>query len=179
MNHDRSYLMLRNLQGMLDRVAQVLLAFSNVLLVALFLVINAEIVVRAAFGKSMLISDEYGGYLLCWLTLSSFLYGMRTDAFLKVEFLVNRLSGRRRALATAFAALGGLAVCAIVTYSTFLLVKTTWSFHTTSTHFSETPLYLPQSIMPVAFGLLSIAYLVQFIASLDEAVSPRSSAAAG
>jgi len=177
-NDDRRFLMLTRLQDMLDRLARALLALSNVLLVALFLVINSEIAIRATLGKSLLISDEYGGYLLCWLTLSSFLYGMRTDAFLRVEFVVNRLRGRRRTLATAFAALGGLAVCAIATWSTFILVKTTWTFNTTSTHFSATPLYLPQSIMPFAFGLLSIAYIVQFVASMSDAVSPERSTAA-
>ena len=155
-------------QRLLDAVARALLAFSNILLVALFLLINAEIVLRATLGKSTLVSDEYSGYLLCWLTLSGFLYGMRTNAFLRVDIVVQRLRGRLRSLAEALAAAGGLAVSLVACYSTGLLALTNWKFHGTSSHFTATPLYLPQSIMPAAFALLAVAYLVQLAVVLGQ-----------
>lgn len=164
--------MLSVIEATLDRAGRGLLYFSNVLLVALFLLINTEIVLRATLGKSTLVSDEYSGYLLCWLTLCGMLYAVRTGAFLQVAFVVNRLRGRGRALAEAVAALGGLFVCGVACYSTAVLTYTTWRFHGVSTYFSETPLYLPQAIMPAAFGLLALAYLVQFIASLRKVVRP-------
>ena len=165
--------MLSALEGALDRLARGLLAFSNVLLAALFLLINAEIVVRATLRKSTLVSDEYSGYLMCWLTLCGLLYGMRSNAFLQVAFIVNRLRGRWRGLAEAFAALGGLFVCVVATYSTGVLTYTNWKFHAISSHFSQTPLYLPQAIMPAAFGLLGVAYLVQCLVSIGQVARPR------
>ena len=155
-------------QRLLDAVSRAMLAFSNVLLVVLFLLINAEIVLRATLGKSTLVSDEYSGYLLCWLTLSSLLYGMRTNAFLRVDIVVHRLRGRMRSMAEALAATGGLAVSLVACYSTGLLALTNWKFHGTSTHFTATPLYLPQSIMPAAFALLAAAYLVQLAVVLGK-----------
>lgn len=160
--------MLKAAEGALDSLARVLLGFSNILLAALFLLINLEIVLRATIGKSTLVSDEYSGYLLCWLTLSGLLYGMRTDAFIRVDFAVQRLRGRSRHLAEAFAALGGLSVSLVACHATALLTITSWQFNSSSSHYVQTPLYLPQSIMPVAFGLLGIAYLVQLCVSLGK-----------
>lgn len=157
---------------MLDGLSRGLLAFSNVLLAALFLLINFEIALRATSGRSTLISDEYSGYLFCWLTLSGFLYAMRTDAFLNVAFAVKRLSGRWHTAALAFAALGGLVVSAIALHASCTLVLTTWRFHAVSSQYSQTPLYLPQLVMPAAFALLSLAYAERLLTHIAATLGP-------
>jgi TRAP-type C4-dicarboxylate transport system permease small subunit len=150
----------------LDRIGDILLAVANVMLALLFVLINVEIVLRTLFSSSTLISDEYSGYLLCAMTLVGLLHGVRNDTFLKVTFLVNRTKGGMRQFVNAFAAAGGLSISAIATYASAVLVHTTWLFNTVSSQFSETPLYLPQSVLPLGFGLLTLAYAVELLSAL-------------
>lgn len=127
---------------------------------------------RALFGASTLISDEYSGYLFSWLTLASFLFGMRTKAFLRVEFVVGRLRGGSRAVVEVFAALAGLIVAGVICYASSVLTLTTWKFNALSSQYSQTPLYIPQLVMPLAFALLSVAYLAQLLTLVDELRRP-------
>ena len=158
--------LLESVQRWLDALSRVLLAFSNVLLVLLFLLINAEILLRTTFGRSTLISDEYSGYTLCWLTLAGFLFAMRTDSFLRVGFIVERATGVWRRGLEALAALGGLFISCVAAYASVVLTQTTWRFNTISSQFSETPLYIPQSVMALSFVLLAIAYAVQLLVTI-------------
>ena len=165
---------LARFQEWLDRLSRVLLAISNVLLALLFLLINAEIVLRTTLGRSTLISDEYSGYMLCWLTLAGFLYAMRMDAFLRVGFIIERARGVWRRWLEALAALGGLFIACVAAYASFLLTYTTWRFNTVSSQYSETPLFIPQSVMAVSFVLLAVAYAVQLLAIMSGDARRRS-----
>lgn len=155
-------------QIVLDAASRALLVAANVMLILLFLLINAEIFLRTLFGRSTLISDEYSGYLLCGLTLIGLLHGVRNDTFLKVSFLVNRTKGGMRRFVNAFAAAGGLFISAIATYASVMLVHTTWLFNAVSSQFSETPLYLPQTALPIGFGLLTFAYAIEFLTAFTD-----------
>ena len=136
---------------------------ASLLLLAMGLLINVEVFGRYFFNYSTLISDEYSGYLFSWMTLLCFFYALRNDRFLRVDALVHRLRGRLHDATALVTALIGVTMSLILVQATFTMWKTTWMFGSVSLQPSQTPLYLPQIIMPLGFGLLALGYLERMI----------------
>lgn len=131
---------------------------AGLMLVAMVILINIEIVARGVFGKSTLLADEYSGYLFVWATLIGFAHALQTGAFLRVEGLIDRLSPRWRAWADVLSAVVGLVVAAVCTYATGTLVLASLRYGTVSIQPSATPLWMPQVIMPICFAALVLIY---------------------
>lgn len=149
-----------------DRLGEWFVGLASLLLLAMGLLINVEVFGRYFFSFSTLISDEYSGYLFSWMTLICFFYALRTEHLLRVDALVSGLRGRMRDLMGVLAALIGLAVSLILTQATFTMWHTNWMFNSVSLQPSQTPLYIPQLIMPLGFGLLALGYLERLVAAI-------------
>ena len=50
-------------------IGAALAALAGCCSIALLVLINVEVVARYLFARSTLIADEYGGYLMAWITL--------------------------------------------------------------------------------------------------------------
>jgi len=143
----------------LDAVQAVALAVGILMMVAMAVLMNTEIASRTLFGFSTQVSDEFAGYFFTVSTLLCFLPALRGGRFLAVEGFVVQLPMRARALCEIGAAAVGAVVCAVLTSATYDLAAASYAFGTQSLQASETPLFLPQAIMPVGFGLLAVAFL--------------------
>ena len=58
------------------------------MLVAMVVLVCAEIAARTLLGSSTLIADEYSGYLFVWITLIGFAHALQLGTFLRVEQVV-------------------------------------------------------------------------------------------
>lgn len=156
-----------NLLGrVLAAVEAALGRLAGLLLVALLVLINVEVVARYVFNTSTLIADEYGGYLMAWITMLGAVHLLRADRHLTMTALVDRMPpGARNAIGIA-AALIGLAITAVLLYSTWLLVASSARFGTTSIQPSATPLVWPQLILPFGYALLCLAYVEEILRRL-------------
>lgn len=143
----------------LDRLA----AF---LLIALLVLINVEVVARYVFNTSTLVADEYGGYLMAWITMLGAVHLLRADRHLTMTACVDRLSPRARNVAGTVAAIIGLAVCVVLLYATWTLVANSARFGSRSIQPSATPLVWPQLVMPVGYALLCLAYVEEIVRRL-------------
>jgi len=156
--------------ALLDRLGGVLVAVSAVLLLAMVVLMGIEIGARGLLRTSTQIADEYAGYLFTWITLCCFVYAQRSDRFLRVDTLRNRLSPRRRAFADAIASLLAAALTAVLVYATGETFRASLLFNTTSLQPSQTPLYLPQIVMPVGLAVLTFAFVHSAVTSLLQAL---------
>lgn len=134
--------------------------FGGVLLVAMVLLIGAEIFLRTVSGQSTLIADEYSGYLFVWITMIGFAHALQMGSFLSVHNFVNLMGPRVKAASDLLAAGAGLVVSAICAYATGLLALASWRFGTVSIQPSATPLWIPQLVLPLGFFALIALYLV-------------------
>lgn len=144
---------------LLDRTARYLVGVAAVLLVAMAVLINVEVVGRYFFSFSTLISDEYSGYFFTWITMLCLLYALRSGRMLNVDTLVGRLAPRLRQAVECLGAAVGVFVCAVMADATWGTVAVSWMFDSRSIQPSQTPLYLPQAVMPAGFALLGLGYL--------------------
>jgi len=152
-----------------DRLGDILVAVSAVMLLLMVALMGVEIGYRTLFKASTQIADEYSGYLFTFMTLCCFLYAQRSDRFLRVDALRNRWSPRVRAGADGIASLLTAALTTVLLYATWATFRASVEFNAVSIQPSQTPLYLPQVIMPVGFALLLGAFVHSGITSLLQA----------
>jgi TRAP-type C4-dicarboxylate transport system permease small subunit len=145
---------------------------AGLMLLAMVLLVCAEIFMRTIAGKSTLISDEYSGYLFVWITMIGFVHALQTGAFLRVDNLVSRLSPRGRAFADMLSAVCGVLVSSVCLYATGTLLLASWRFGTLSIQPSATPLWMPQVILPLGFFALVLLYAGLLVRAWRSAVTP-------
>ena len=134
------------------------MAVSVALLGVLLALMNVEIAARYLFNASTLVADEYGGYIYTWIVLLGAVHLLRSDRYLTMTAVVDRLSPRLRNVFGLLGGFIGLAVSAICLDAAWALLKSSYLFGTRSIQPSATPLALPQAILPVGYGLLCLAY---------------------
>lgn len=148
-----------------ERLGRVLFAIeakvmtlSAVLLAALMVLINVEVLGRYFFNYSTLIADEYGAYLYAWIVLLGGVHLLRSDRYLTMTALVNRLSPSGANAVAILGGIVGLLVCALCLWSAVRLVSVSWSFGSRSGQPSGTMIAYPQMAMLFGYGLLCVAY---------------------
>lgn len=154
---------LRGLRRGLDLVAAGLLAAAMLALVLVFGLMNLEIVSRSLFGVSTLVSDEYSGYGFAFLVMAGLMYAHRAGALLHVEFGARLMGRRARAASLALASLASLAAVGLAAVSGYRTWALSRLFESTSSFASETPLWLPQAVVPVGLGLLALSFAEEFL----------------
>jgi TRAP-type C4-dicarboxylate transport system permease small subunit len=147
----------------LTRVEAGLTGVADLLLLLLLVLINVEVVARYGFNTSTLIADEYGGYLFAWITMLGALHLLRSDKYLMMTWLVDKMSPRARNRVAIGSAVIGLAVSIVSLYASFVLVRSAWRFGTVSIQPSATPLVWPLLVLPVGYFVLVLAYLEEIL----------------
>lgn len=139
---------------------------AGFLLFALLILINVEVVARYLLGGSTLVADEYGGYLMAWITMLGAVHLLRADRQLTMTWLIDKMSPRAQNVVGICAAVIGLSVSVVLLHSTYLLVAGSARLGTISIQPSKTPLVWPQLILPLGYGLLCLAYLEEILRRL-------------
>lgn len=130
------------------------MAWCELLVLAMMLVVAIDVFMRAAFGFSLQVSEELAGYLLVALVFSSLAIVAKQGALLRVDFLFLLLGERtQRALDRIYALLGVLFV-SVWTYQLGRLVWSSYQREMATNTVLATPLWIPQVIMPIGAALL-------------------------
>ena len=144
----------KKILAIIDFISTVGMYASGIGISIMALFITLEIAGRHLLGYSMLIVDEWSGYLLVIVTFLGLVYTMKTNGFLQIEFFLNRLSPKPRRILHIVLISLALAYSVLIAYK---LILHTWSSYSTgqvSISISQTPLYIPQVFMPIGMFLL-------------------------
>lgn len=161
--------MSRSINAVFYVLAVCFAAIAALCLILMFFLVNFEIVLRSFFDTSTLIADEYSGYLFSWLVLLGLLPAAREGRMLRVEFGLAAMSQRGRKFAGIFASLIGFVVSVIFGHSGYLLATTSYRFHSVN-ELSHTPVWIGQSVMPLAFAVLAIYYLYEAVSQAHDLI---------
>jgi TRAP-type C4-dicarboxylate transport system permease small subunit len=145
--------------GLAGKLMRLNMAWCELLVLAMMLVVAIDVFMRAAFQFSLQVSEEIAGYLLVALVFSSLSIVAKEGALLRVDFLFLLLSERTRRTLDRIYALLGLGFVAIWTYQLGRLVWSSYNREMVSNTVLATPLWVPQVIMPVG-GAFLLAVLV-------------------
>jgi len=156
----------------LETVCSICVRLSGAFLVLMFVFINLEVLGRYVFGFSTLIEDEFVSYFFVWMTFLGFAATLRRGQFLRVNVVLDRVSPRVSDLLQGIAALVSSGLCGVLAYCSGETVRMSFLFKSVSLAFSQTPLVLPQSIMPIGMVLLALVFLSQGVLRLRSALCP-------
>lgn len=135
---------------------------SAIFMILIVILINTEIIVRSFFDRSTYIADEYSSYFLVAVVLLGLAYALKEQAHIRVEVIRGRLSEQGKRVVDICGILSGLLLTLFITYHSIQMVWDSYSLDITADSISETPLYIPQLMIPI--GLLLFA--LQLIATL-------------
>ena len=135
-------------------------------LAGMVLVITVDVVTRNFLHFSYQMSDELSGYFLVAATFLAMPVALAHDAFHKVQFLENALSERMRAKLQIVVAFLALAVCLTMEWSLARFVVLSFQSGSIAMTDLATPLWLPQLLMPIGFGLLSLIMAVLIVVKI-------------
>jgi TRAP-type C4-dicarboxylate transport system permease small subunit len=138
------------------------LKLSAVFLLGLVVLINVEIFGRL-FNYSTRIADEYSGYFYAWIVLLGGVHLLRSDRYLMMTSVLDKLPPKGQNFIYIIAAFVGLSLCAACLLSVSGLAWLSFQLGTQSTQPSGTPLAYPQMALPIGYGLLCAAYLEEIL----------------
>ena len=132
---------------------------TQVAVVVLVVMMGIEMIARSAFGWSLQVTNELGGYALVAITFLGLASGQTEHAFHRVHLLDTRLSPAGRAgLRLAFD-LATVVVSAVLFVEFVGFAWITWASGDVAATSLLTPLWIPRLAMPIGTLALTITLL--------------------
>lgn len=147
------------------RLSDLFGALAGVALVGIVVIVCAEIFLRL-FRQSLLVTDEMGAYLNAAVVFLGLGYSLRHGAFIRMEFVYDRMGRAAKRLATWAVVLISTMFAGVLVYVAWLHVRYAFEHDTRAISVLATPEWIPQSLM--LLGL--VALLVQLLAFILERV---------
>ena len=131
----------------------------RILLSAMVLMVGVEVIGRAFFSFSLQFADEVSSYLLLAITFLSLSVSYVHGQFHHVEFILNKLSGRRRAILVVVFDLLALIFLTILVWQFIRIELLTIESGERAATFLATPLWVPRAAMVIGGIALLLAVL--------------------
>jgi len=141
---------------------------GSLALLALALLVTAEVLTRNLLGFSLLVADEYSGYLGVAIAFFGIPFALSEEALLRVDAFIHKIRGRRRAVLELLFNLISLAVAGIFTWQFGRMTLRTWERGSFASTPAETPLWIPQSVMVAGSVLIVIVALWRLAGNLRD-----------
>jgi len=144
-----------------DRLSQAGGVLSGVMMIFGILLVLAEIIARTFFSKTLYITEEYTGYLMCALTFLALAYTLKDKGHIRMVFLHTLLKGKPRVVLDIYAFAVGLLFCSVLTVTTSLFFWDSVVNNSRSMQISETYLAIPQFFMPLGALILTLQFAAE------------------
>jgi C4-dicarboxylate transporter, DctQ subunit len=140
--------------GWLNLLEEGLIAF---LLAAMTLITFGQVIARYVFDYSFVWALELVTFLFAWLIFLGMSYGVRVGSHIGVDALIRVLPSRIARVVGAIATLFCIGYAAIAFVGSWRYVST---MHTLGTLAQDLPIpvWVPQIVLPLAFGLLAFRF---------------------
>lgn len=156
--------------NLLDRVigwmslAAAVLAIGG--LVCVFVSVTWEVIERGVFGQATIWSNEFSIYGVIAIAFLGAGYVLRLNGHLEVDLITSRLSRRVRDGLGAATDLVAAVFCALVVWSGVSFVELSQILGAVSVGELRIPLWIPQSIIPVSFFVLTLEFVARALVRL-------------
>lgn len=132
------------------------------------LMVATDVVLRAAIGRNLGNVDEIASYLfaigISWSLASAF----HARAHIRIDLLYARLPLVPRALLDLTAMASLLALAAFLTYSSWLVLSTSWARNSHSASTLQMPLVVPQSLWLFGIFVFGVSLVVALAQSVRD-----------
>jgi TRAP-type C4-dicarboxylate transport system permease small subunit len=128
-------------------------------LVAMTLLVSAEVFSRKFLGVSTLVGEEWPSYMLVYVVFLGLASAYKDNAFISVEIFYRRLSENHQKILRFVCLLLAIVFVLLFDYQLISFVASSYFKSSKSISFSETPLFIPQVAMPIGVTLLGLQLL--------------------
>jgi TRAP-type C4-dicarboxylate transport system permease small subunit len=139
------------------------------MLSAMVILAIAQIVFRNIFDSGIVWADPLLRTLVLWVALSGAVIATRTNNHIRIDFLTRYLSPNALPYLQRAVYAFCIFICALIAWHSARFVQMDYESHTTA--FSGVPAWTTELIIPIAFFLMALRYLMLFIA--PPKTSPR------
>jgi TRAP-type C4-dicarboxylate transport system permease small subunit len=145
-----------------QRIENALLAL---LVLALVLLAGAQIILRDFFDTGLTWADPLMRSLVLWTGMLGALAAVRDDKHIALDVLHRFLSPKAQRVARVVTLGFAAVVCAVVAYYCYEMLAIDLAESTQAGAVSKVPAWLPESILPVAFGLMALRFAIRAFAA--------------
>ena len=148
---------------------------AKLTLIAMMVIIGAEVVLRNTLHYSWEGTDEFGSYLVVAATFLSLATCQAYGGYHELQMVKMRLSPRARAALNVVLYLVCIGATLILLWQYSRLVLTSWTNGDASSTSLRIPLWIPQLSMPLGIAALCLALAKTMFAELRVAMAHDSS----
>ena len=139
------------------------LVSGQVLLFIMTGLIAFDVFARAFIGRSTMISQDVSGYLMVAITFLGLAHTLREGRHISVEILTRKLSPHRQRQIEILVYLLCIVFMAWLTWTTSLPVVDAYATGQVAVTLSETPMWIPLFFVPFGSGMLTLAFVIEFV----------------
>lgn len=160
----------------MSRVILLLHKIEDALLVSLLLLMIGlavfQIVLRNGFDAGIVWADPLIRVLVLWLGLIGAMVASRTDNHISIDIISKYLPPGLKRFTSLLVYLFTASVCALMTWHSarFVIMEKADGMSA----FFSVPIWLCELVIPFAFGIIAIRYLLFFLENLIKIVNHRS-----
>ena len=145
---------------LVNRLSNIGGALAAIGVMAILLMVSAEMLLRNLMGVSTMVADEMAGYLNAAVVCFGLAYTFRAKGFIRVELLYHRLRGRVLLAARWLFTTASFVYVALLVYHVAKQVIYYYRGNIRSDSLSQTALYIPSSVMVIGCVLLLLQLAV-------------------
>ncbi len=123
------------------------------------LLIIFEIFLRSIFGVSTLVSSEFSGYLLVGIVAMGLAYTLKHEAHIRITLIWDNLPFNWKNRLDILVGSSSVLITCFIIYHALILVYKTQQRGVTADTMVQTPLWIPQTAIPIGFILLLLQLL--------------------
>ncbi|MCG8470908.1 MAG: TRAP transporter small permease [Desulfobacterales bacterium] len=139
---------------------------SGLFMLLIVALITVEICGRTLFDASTLIADEYSAYFFVVVVLMGLSFSMKEGSHIRISILRSRLPEKVLVVLDLAVLAGAIALTSFALYHAVLMTYDVWDLGMTADSISETPIYIPQLVIPVGLALLILQLACDFLRRL-------------
>ena len=142
----------------ISRLEQILIA---TLLTAMILISFSQIVLRNFFDTGIAWGDALVRYLVVWVGFIGAAIAAKEDKHITIDVLARWITGAGESIIQAISHFSSAAICGLLTWAGIKFIR--FEAEMGGTAFLNLPIWVPELIIPITFGLMTLRYTLRLI----------------
>lgn len=122
-----------------------------------------DVLMRYVFMSPTLFGDEVSGYLLVMAAFLPLAITLKEDRHIRVDVLTKRLPARHQVWLELILSIISIAAVTILLWRSIILTQNLYIRGVIFPSVLQTPLYIPQSLIPLGLSMLLLQYIVEVV----------------
>jgi TRAP-type C4-dicarboxylate transport system permease small subunit len=144
-----------------QKISRLELSFITVLLTMMILIAFSQIVLRNFFDTGISWGDSLVRYLVVWVGFIGAAIATREDKHINIDVVSRWLTGPQGNCIQLVSHFFSTAVCGLLTMAAIKFIH--FEAQMGSTTFFGLPVWAPEIIIPITFGLMALRFAIRFL----------------